>query len=178
MSSLLQNPAAEYCQSNNLRGRRFSFNPPRPQDLLSHLRSGHNGQADDIVLIDEIASDLPVLPKEGYSPGSSPPLSPLDSVHMAGYSTTVHLPRHHDSYFPSLSATTSPSSSVPPSAFVSREPSIIDFNEQLLLEAPVKGEHYKRRLSSVFFLYFMCGWGDGGEFFDLSQARHLSLIHI
>ena len=161
MSSLFQNPASEFCQgSSNLRGRRFSFNPPRPQDLLSHLRGGSSGQADS-ALADDVAIDLPVLPKGKRSYSTSIPLSPLSNVHMSGYSTNTHPPRYHEAFVSSSSKIAhSPSSSAVLSTFNSREASIIEFG---LSDPSPKDEQMKRRLASAFFVYFLCGWGDGGQ---------------
>lgn len=179
MSSLLQPPTVEYCQSQfNLRGRRLSFNPPRPQELFSQLRASIANPSDSAIDDTNSVIELPTVDRHHRSYSSSLP-APLAGAHTSSHSTTVSLPRYHETTLPSLSIipTKTPSThSLEPSAVNSCRASIIE------LHAPAhsypkssKIEYFKRRIFSACFLYFLFGWGDGGNarsvFFFLQANR-------
>ncbi|KAK7058591.1 hypothetical protein VNI00_002227 [Paramarasmius palmivorus] len=164
MSSLLPTPAVDYCQksvTSGLRGRRFSLNPTLPQ--ISFGRSGidaNDSTSQNESAIDE--DDPPPLNDNNTSPALP---SPLSNVYMSGYSTNVYIPRHQGSSLPtpgpSLPAT--PATECPPSTPVDRSGSIIELmrGEPAVAPSPKLDPIMKRRLACAFFLFFLCGWGDG-----------------
>ena len=164
MSTLLQTPVVEYCHTqSNLRGR-FSFNPPRPQDLLSQLKSGITSQEESVVADDTSSNDTPVVEQShprAYS--TSHPLSPLSGAHTSHNITTISLPRHDETVVPShrIATITNSAVSVPKNSDTSTAASIIELDVQVpISRAPI--ESFKRRYASALFLYFLFGWGDGG----------------
>ncbi|ESK92166.1 mfs efflux transporter [Moniliophthora roreri MCA 2997] len=160
MSSLLSTPAVDYCQKSTpsgLRGRRFSLNPTLPQISFGRPGTGAN----DSTLQNESAIDSDDDPPNDTTP-SLP--SPLSNVYMSGYSTNVYIPRHQGSSLPtpgpSLPAT--PATECPPSTAVDRSGSIIELMGGQPSTAPTpKLDRMKQRLACAYFLYFLCGWGDG-----------------
>lgn len=174
MSSLLQPIGIDTCQTT-LRGRRRSsirtLNPIPA--LFSAISSASHGSA----LCDE--PDAPGVISSRSQPvhnAAFVALSPLSSVHMSGHSTNIQITRHHDIPLSTIHDA-SPSSSLPSSAFNSRKPSLLELADNQVLTPYPQVEHMKLRIVSAFFVYFLCGWGDGGLACNLFFALYLTL-HI
>ncbi|KAL0571974.1 hypothetical protein V5O48_009976 [Marasmius crinis-equi] len=175
MSATLIATPADYCQTLNgsgLRGRRFSVNPPLPQNLFASARSDDVQDAQNESAIEEDDSPLSIeLPQNDFARAIPALPAPLTNVHMSGYSTNVYIPRHQNGGGPLGGPTPSgsstpfvatPASEFPPSTPVDRSGSIIHLigGEPIACPTPSQ-ERVKRRLACAYFLFFLCGWGDG-----------------
>lgn len=88
-------------------------------------------------------------------------ISPLTSVHMSDYDTTVNLARHYGLNMPRASDDFSPSPSSTPTAVNSRAAS--PTKELDDIDDSASSDNLRWRLASGFFACFACGWGDGGK---------------
>ncbi|KAG7099782.1 hypothetical protein E1B28_001594 [Marasmius oreades] len=169
MSATLIATPADYCQKNGsgLRGRRWSVNPPLPQNPFGIGRAAESDAQNESA----IEEDESLPPNEAAATTSTPTLpSPLSNVYMSCYSTNIYIPRHQDvgalgSPTPSGSSTPflpTPASEFPPSTPVDRSGSIIQLiGGEPIASPPPSLERVKRRLASAYFILFLCGWGDG-----------------
>ena len=170
MSSLLQSVTVESCQTTTLRDRRHSS--IRPPNFLPRIFSAgdpthgleESAVADEPSTFDPPAITSPLPRSSNHT--EVLPLSPLSDAHMSGYSTNITAPRHHDSRS-SLNtyAGTSPTSNSPgfeSPTELSRQSSLHELRDDAVPAHP-NLERMKLRLASAFFVYFLCGWGDGGE---------------
>ncbi|KAL0950862.1 hypothetical protein HGRIS_007621 [Hohenbuehelia grisea] len=162
----LQPFTIETCQEYGLRERRRSSlrslaSVPRLFTTAdTHLRSDsavEDEQADP----DALAKTCLVEEKAA----SQTSLSPLPHAHLCTSSTTVHL-RHTSEYLPSLSYTPDPhSATVTEIPSIKRdgsaEPSLHVYLEDDRDFGSVAHERQTLRLLSGYFMYFLCGWGDG-----------------
>ncbi|KAF9270783.1 MFS general substrate transporter [Marasmius fiardii PR-910] len=170
MSTTLIATPADYCQKNGsgLRERRWSVNPPLPQNPFGSGRATNNDTNDSAIEDEPFSIELP---PNGFAIANSPILpSPLSNVHMSGYSTNVYIPRHQSggalaSPAPSASSTpflATPASELPPSTPVDRSGSIIQLiGGEPVASPPPSLECVRRRLACAYFAFFLCGWGDG-----------------
>lgn len=93
---------------------------------------------------------------------SLPNISPLSSVHMSNYDTTVNLARHYGISMPPATDDFSPSPSSTPTAVNSRAASPTKELDEIDDSGP-SSEISRWRLASGFFACFTYGWGDGGK---------------
>lgn len=165
MTWLLRTVASESCETT-LRGQRSSDSSlatiPRVR-----VTSGTTFAADD----DAIANEAIIIKnkKDFYAvtatPPATPSLSPLSDAHVSDYFTSTAVPRHKISV-PTLPSAEilSPTITLQPSSISSCRSSsgnLITDNPPLPSASSL--ELLKWRLSSGFFAYFLCGWGDGGK---------------
>ncbi|KAH7921947.1 MFS general substrate transporter [Leucogyrophana mollusca] len=104
-----------------------------------------------------------------YSPPYTPSLSPLSRTHLPGIST--HLPARVEFLSSPGTSTSSPSTSSPSSATLAHyfpssltlHKSSLDDTSGEVISPPQNQqlEHMTRRLASAYFVYYVCGWGDG-----------------
>ncbi|KAJ8487811.1 hypothetical protein ONZ45_g14197 [Pleurotus djamor] len=158
MSSIhLQPLALESCRPSSLRERRRSS--IRPRLFFPRLTSNHGADSHDHdnAIEDDPTPDHPIADASIEKTPLS--ISPLTSVHLSGYSTNIDAARHHDT-LPRLSYTPeSPSPSTSPATPVSSSKnSVIEISPVTPKSVP---ENLKWRLAAGYFMYFMCGWGDG-----------------
>lgn len=151
-------------------------------------RQASSGQPDENAVVDdiELTPQIPGTLTEGtpggqvspQSKGSVEEISPLRHAHMSDYAPKMTIPKHQDSLrssidFSSCSATISPRDSTPPTRRNSRKGSYD--NESLsnthslqhyggAVQDQERFERMKWRLSSGYFAFFMCGWGDGSTY--------------
>lgn len=178
MSTLLQTSAID-CEG--LRGRRrSSFSPPLPKDVFLQLRGGHVVLQQVFSSTDSaIADDGPTEPNatgvHHRTLSISAPLSPLSRAQVSGHATTVSAPRYHETILTmsahSTAATLSRTSS---SELHSPTMTMTESNPKTLSQST---ERFLSRLCASYFMYFLCGWGDGGLWITDSNSAS-NPIHL
>ncbi|KAJ8702917.1 hypothetical protein PTI98_001589 [Pleurotus ostreatus] len=160
MSSIhlqLQPFALDSCSPNSLRERRRSS--IRPRALFPKLFQGTNanihGGDEDSAVDDEVHEPIAQATREGHLPIQYP--SPLVNAHLSGYSTNAEPTRHQDT-LPRLHYTSEPQTPSQTSPTASSKNSIVDIPPVVPVSPP---ERLAIRLAAGYFMYFMCGWGDG-----------------
>lgn len=169
MSWLLQTVASESGETT-LRGRQRSSihslaTIPRMTSAPS-FAADDSAISDKAIVIENKESSCSVTTPRSQSP-VTPSLSPLLDAHVSDYFTSTAVPRHKTSVpiLPSAEIL-SPTVSLQLSSVSNRRPSSGNpINLSANPSGPSAGslELLKLRLSSGFFAYFLCGWGDGGE---------------
>lgn len=160
MSSIhlqLQPFALDSCGPNTLRERRRSS--IRPRALFPKLFQGTNanihGRDEDSAIDDEVHEPIAQATRDGNLPIQYP--SPLVNAHLSGYSTNAEPTRHQDT-LPRLHYTSEPQTPSQTSPTASSKNSIVDIPPVVPASPP---ERLAIRLAAGYFMYFMCGWGDG-----------------
>jgi hypothetical protein len=175
MSSLLQTPAVEYC--HGLRGRRRS-SFALPQELFAHIRNGHTAleqppNPTDSAVVDDVEEISLTTGVHHRSQSSSAPLSPLSRAQVSGHATTVSVPRYHETFLDSPTRPTLVMNTL--SGSTVKQDSIIDISSRQTMRA-VDAERFYFRLCASYFMYFLCGWGDGG-LSNIMWPRSFKLTH-
>ena len=162
MSSIhlqLQPFALDSCNPSTLRERRRSS--IRPRTLFPRLFQGANAnthERDEGSALDDDVHELNVQATQNtHLPVQFP--SPLVNAHLSGYSTNAEPTRHQDT-LPRLHYTSEPQSPSQTSPTTSSKNSIVDIPPVVPVSPP---ERLAIRLAAGYFMYFMCGWGDGGK---------------
>ncbi|KAF8078369.1 major facilitator superfamily domain-containing protein [Lyophyllum atratum] len=158
MTSLLRPVVLESCQTT-LRGRRRSSH--LSLNAVPRLFSPITPASNDSAILDEPA--LLEISDSDYTPDSSNTstphsLSPLCNAHVSDYFTSTSVARQNGSA-PVLYTLAPPPTKtlVRPRSKTSSTSSATDVNHRSSSEL----ERLKWRLTSGFFAYFLCGWGDG-----------------
>jgi hypothetical protein len=169
MSWSLQAVGSESCETT-LRGRQRSSihslaTIPRITSAPS-FAADDSAVSDKAIVIENNESSCAVTTPRSQS-AATPSLSPLLDAHVSDYFISTAVPRHKTSVpiLPSAEIL-SPTVSLQLNSVSSRGPSSGNpINLSANLSSPSAGspELLKLRLSSGFFAYFLCGWGDGGE---------------
>ncbi|KAF4605454.1 hypothetical protein EYR40_004238 [Pleurotus pulmonarius] len=160
MSSIhlqLQPFALDSCNPSTLRERRRSS--IRPRTLFPRLFQGANANTherdEESALDDDVHEPNVQAIQNGHLPVQFP--SPLVNAHLSGYSTNAEPTRHQDT-LPRLHYTSEPQSPSQTSPTTSSKNSIVDIPPVVPVSPP---ERLAIRLAAGYFMYFMCGWGDG-----------------
>ncbi|KAL0066539.1 hypothetical protein AAF712_006341 [Marasmius tenuissimus] len=198
MSTTVITTPADYGQNLNgtgLRGRRFSVNPPLPQNLFASGRADSDespSSQNESAIEEEDAQVQPAplsidLPPNDFARAIPSLPAPMSNAHISSYSTNVYIPRHQNGSGtlqgpisgPPTPYVATPASEFPPSTPVDRSGSIIHLiGGEPIPSPPPNQERVKRRLACAYFLFFLCGWGDGvtgtvlpylKEYFNLSD---------
>lgn len=165
MSSIhlqLQPLSLDSCNPSTLRERRRSS--IRPRALFPRLFQGpstnNHGRDGESAIDDDIHESNVEATQHGHLPVQYP--SPLVNVHLSGYSTNAEPTRHQDT-LPRLHYTSEPQTPSQTSPTASSKNSIVDIPPVVPVSPP---ERLAIRLAAGYFMYFMCGWGDGGKIFS------------
>ncbi|KAK1221900.1 hypothetical protein PQX77_015280 [Marasmius sp. AFHP31] len=198
MSTTVITTPADYGQNLNgtgLRGRRFSVNPPLPQNLFASPADESPSSKNESAIEEEEDDGAQVqpaplsidLPPNDFARAIPTLPAPMSNAHISSYSTNVYIPRHQNGSGmlqgpisgPPTPYVATPASEFPPSTPVDRSGSIIHLiGGEPIPSPPPNQERVKRRLACAYFLFFLCGWGDGvtgtvlpylKEYFNLSD---------
>lgn len=156
-SMSLQPIAIELCQASALRGRRRSS--IRPQNLLPLLftSGGPAPNQNESAIADDSAPPEYPSKDSDVSPPPSTLISPITHAHVSGHSSSFSTSRHQDALSIHKSEITV-SPTVSPSTTVVSDDSYFEAKR-----TSSRDLRLKYRLASVIFLYFLNGWGDGGN---------------
>ncbi|KAG5220778.1 MFS substrate transporter [Salix suchowensis] len=145
-----------------------------PSSLFPKLFQGTNvnihGRDEDSAVDDDVHEPIAQATRDGHLPIQYP--SPLVNAHLSGYSTNAEPTRHQDT-LPRLHYTSEPQTPSQTSPTASSKNSIVDIPPVVPVSPP---ERLAIRLAAGYFMYFMCGWGDGGSTVGVLHASFFVLM--
>ncbi|KAG6839881.1 hypothetical protein C0991_010846 [Blastosporella zonata] len=159
MSSLIRPVPLQSCQTT-LRGRRRSSvlalkSVPRLFSAKASTSTHESAVCDEPAPLD--ISPRSSTPEPSQIP---PPIALPSDAHVSDYATSTVVGRYDNSKT-IYSLALSPPETVVNSASSSPRSSPGSSTTDVTDDSPEKLEWLKFRLSSAFFVYFLCGWGDG-----------------